>query len=202
MESPLPPDLAVEGLPEWTRTERFDIEGKAENTSTVRQAQLIEMLETLLVERFQLSFHKEIRTVSGYALLQSKDGPKVKPAVAERNNGRADAQVGTYILPKASIEMLATFLTRRLRMPVQDRTGLDGFYQIDLRWTPGDNEFSSASGPNGPLPGTFVPRGIAPPDPNRASLFTAIEEQLGLRLESQKVQTDVIVIDRLEKPPQ
>ena len=100
------------------------------------------------------------------------------------------------------MKMLAMFLTTRLQLPIQDKTGVDGFYDIDLRWTPGDNEFSSAVGPDGqPLPATFVPRGTAPPDLNRASLFTAIQEQLGLRLESQKIPSDVLVIDRLERPP-
>jgi uncharacterized protein (TIGR03435 family) len=117
-------------------------------------------------------------------------------------DARPGAQAGTYMFPRASMKMLASFLTTRLRMPVQDQTGLDGFYDIDLRWTPGDNEFSSAFGPDGlPLPATFVPRGTAPPDPNRASLFTAIQEQLGLRLEPKRIASDVVVIDRLERPP-
>ena len=94
------------------------------------------------------------------------------------------------------LEFLASTLSSQLGRPVIDRTGLTGHYTFKLQWTPDPGQSASKFG--GPLPpGVDAP---PPPDPNGPSIFTAIQEQLGLRLESQKGPVDLIVIDRVEKP--
>src|ERR1035438_4206835 len=94
------------------------------------------------------------------------------------------------------LDMLASNLSRQLGRPVIDRTGLKGNYDFKLTWTPDPGQSGGQfAGP--PPPGADAP---PPPDPNGPSIFSAVQEQLGLRLESQKGPVDLIVIDRVEKP--
>ena len=189
-------DFQLSGGPGWVGTERFDITARSDAESakglediakmtdaqrrTVRE-QMGEKLSSLLADRFQLVVHKETKDQPIYALVVSKSGPKlqeVKEAGARQgmNMGRGRAQGFG-----ASVEMLVQDLSSVMGRPVIDKTGLSGKYDFVLEWTP-DMAATGDSAPVGP------------------TIFTALQEQLGLRLESQKGPVENIVIDRAEKP--
>lgn len=170
---PIPIRQRVIGGPSWIDDEAFNIEGKAEDPSTGTEAQLKSMLQHLLAERFKLEFHTETREVQGFALVVAKSGPKLKPGTGEPSTGFRFSG-GSMSATNATMESLAGSLTNRIGSPVIDRTGLAGGYAITL-------------------PGNISN------DPNGSSPSTALDE-LGLRLESQKVKIEIIVIDHVEKP--
>jgi uncharacterized protein (TIGR03435 family) len=176
----------IVGGPAWAETDVFDIEAKAEDPATVTNQQMLVMLQSLLTERFKLKFHKETKEVSGYALLVAAGGSKLKEAdPAEPQSFIAAPVVKGQKIP---VLTLANVLAQRLGRPVFDQTSLTGLYDFTLKWTPDEIEL----GPNG------LPRPAG--DPSGPSLMTAIQEQLGLRLQSQKVPTEVVVIDSVERP--
>ena len=138
------------------------------------------MLQTLLTERFQLVLHREQREISYVALTVGKNGPKL-PAPTEASNAPSRPQIpGRIISNQMTMSKLTTLLSRFLRQTVLDQTRLTGSYDINLTWLPEN----------------------APPDaPPGPSIFTAVQEQLGLKLESRKGPVEVLVIDHAEKNP-
>jgi uncharacterized protein (TIGR03435 family) len=167
------------GGPKWVDSEHYDIDGRAE--SRVPRDQIILMLQSLLVERFKLKVHRETRELPVYALTIAKGGPKM-PRATEGDPKNGGTSVGPRnITAKGSvIGDFARTLADLLMRPVLDRTGLEGLYDIKLV------DFAPLSGTGDDAP--------------EASLFTAIQEQLGLKLESQKGPVQVLVIDSAEKP--
>jgi uncharacterized protein (TIGR03435 family) len=177
----------IVGGPLWAETTAFDIEAKAENPSTTTSAQMLLMLQTLLADRFNLRFHRQNRDVPGFALLVSNNGPKLVEAKPEEpQTFTAAPTVKGQRMPTATI---ANFLSQRLGRIVVDKTGLTGQYDFTLTWTPDETEL----GPNGQP----VSR---PPDQTGPSLVTAVQEQLGLRLERTNVPMELFVIDSVEMP--
>jgi uncharacterized protein (TIGR03435 family) len=174
--------VGVESGPSWMDSTRFLIEGKAVDTSTVTRAQLTQMLQQLLRDRFKVKLHRQTKEVSGYALVIAKGGPKLKEVDStETKTGTRSDRGG--ISGQGTIGNVAGALSRSLGMPVTDDTGLRGVFHLDLKWTPD-------------------PVGNSPlPDPaGGPSIFTAVQEQLGLRLEPRKTSVTTIVIDSAEKP--
>ena len=165
-------DYQVSG-PNWLSTEQYDI--VANTGAPVNQDQLRLMLQTLLAERFRLVLHRGERTRSVYALVVGKDGPKLTEAKSDDNAGTT-ADMGHLVFTAASMSALARRLSQQLHEPVSDLTGLKGIYNFTLDWQQDDN----VSGP---------------------SLFTAVQEQLGLKLEAKKVPIEVLVVDHAEKIP-
>jgi uncharacterized protein (TIGR03435 family) len=162
------------------------------------------MLQALLTERFKLVAHKEDRPSSGYALVVDKGGPKFKEDDPKTNFMGSHAGQMFYGAPghgalKGVMTMatLASNLSTQGYGPVQDLTGLTGKYDIDLTWTP-DKAFEpravDATASAATSPGADIP---AP----EASLFTALRESLGLKLERRNVQTQFVVIDHIERIP-
>jgi uncharacterized protein (TIGR03435 family) len=201
-------DSQIAGGPAWMDSERYDIVAKGEGNATVDQ--LREMLGTLLADRFDLKFHPETKELPVYALLIGKNGPKLKPSEdqptasssAPANGPRGNrgvmmtrGGVTTQLNGSMSMAQLATGLATSLGRKVIDKTGLQGNYDVKLEWTPQVGEGPQVPG----VPGGGGDRG-ASPDPSVAGIFTAIQEQLGLRLESQKGPVDTIVIDSAAKP--
>jgi uncharacterized protein (TIGR03435 family) len=182
-------DEEIAGGPNWAGSDRFDIETKTDNPA-VTEALLAEMLQQLLSDRFKLTFHREPKEISGYRLVVAKNGPKLRavtdPEAHTLIGGNPSGGLMSFQTP---IIALADYLSARLGKRVQDQTGLTGKYQFTLTWTPAENEVVP--------PGT-PPRG-APPNAS-ASLITAIQEQLGLKLESAKVPSPVLVIDSVQRP--
>lgn len=166
-------DHQIFGGPPWMDKDLFDIEAKAPRQANEREME--QMVQTLLADRFQLATHRETRQQPVLELVVAKDGPKLgQPIEGKRNNARPGQVTGR----NAPVEFLAGMLTYMLGKTVVDKTGIEGKFSYDLKWTPDE--------PSGARDGV--------------SLFAAIEEQLGLKLEARKGQVEVIVVDHVEKP--
>jgi uncharacterized protein (TIGR03435 family) len=170
------------GQPGWLTSERFDIAAKPQSPVGYKECQL--MLQTLLAERFKLAIHSETRQLSVYKLVVAKNGPRVHKVDVDPHIGvkTFSTSVAQLVTTGSSMSQLAGMLasTPELDNLVVDRTGLDGYYEFTLEWTP---ESRSADGTPGP------------------SLFLALQEQLGLKVEAGKGPVQVFVIDRIEKVP-
>ncbi len=167
--------------PGWAENVKFDIAAKY--PPDTKSADRVLMLRTLLEQRFKLAVHRESKEMPGYALVVAKGGSKLQPVEAggsstSTNGGR----VLTLTAKKTSMGQLADLLARDLSVMVVDQTGMDGVYDFDLRWS---NEERNTGDDAEPAP----------------SLFTAVQEKLGLRLQSQKVPVPVIVVDHVERMP-
>jgi uncharacterized protein (TIGR03435 family) len=181
----------ITGGPAWVDSERYDIEARASDTASDPQLRL--MLQTLLMERFRVRLHRETREGPVYALVVAPGGPKMKPFSGECvEEPGLITLYGRLIGKCGSADKIAASLSRVVMdRPVVDRTALTGsFGDIRLDWVPDDTQF----------PGWG--RGLKPvSDPAGASLFTSIQEQLGLRLEPARGPVAIIVIDAAERPP-
>lgn len=202
------------GGPAWitAASERFDITAKA--TEGTKPDQMLLMVQQLLADRFKLRLHQETRELPIFALVMARDdrrlGPQMKPAAfdcttlraalargerptlpprADKPSCGAQTRLGHFLVggyPMSDIARnLSAFVGGR---PVVDRTGLTGIYDFELTWTPDQL-------PPAP-PGQTLP----PADPNGPSLFTAVQEQLGLRLQATTGPVEVLVIDNAERP--
>src|SRR5262249_51831158 len=153
-----------------------------------------------LEERFQLKTHRETRTTPGFALVVAKGGPKFQPgdpaAPASLNSFAGRPLTGQ----NATMALLAGVLAGRLNKPVAGETGLSGGYNFTLKWTPGDDETGfGANLPGGvqipPEIRAQIAAATSGNDPNGPSLYTAVQGQLGLRLNPKPLPIDVLVID-------
>jgi bla regulator protein blaR1 len=205
-------DFQISGGPGWINSDRFDILAKSDRDAAeggpddlrkmsdaqmkTAQEQMRLKLQALLADRFQLTIHHETKDQPVYALVIGKNGSKLKESEVKQGDRRRMMRMGRSELngEGVEIEMLTHTLSNVLGRPVIDRTGLKGNYDFKLTWTPDPGQSGGFGGP--PPPGVEAP---PPPDPNGPSIFTAVQEQLGLRLESQKGPVDLIVIDRVEK---
>ena len=169
--------------PAWLETQRYDIVGQADVAGYGNLRQIQEMLQSLLESRFDLKFHREKRELSIYAITVAKGGPKLTKHT-EASNGlptqSGNGSGGGRRFTNNSMSDFALGMQAFLDRPVVDETGIAGRYDFVLRWSPDD---SITDFPNS-APG----------------LFTAVQEQLGLKLEPVKGPADVYVIDHVEKP--
>jgi uncharacterized protein (TIGR03435 family) len=187
----LPSNSLIAG-PDWinSRDVRFDIVAKT--SVDVPRDQVLLMMQNLLAERLQLKLHHEPREQSFLALVVGKNGPKLPPA----KDAAIPPQIAGRILhPRMPMLMLATLLSRFERQLVLDKTELAGLFSVDLQWTP---EVLRERALQGGAPPTLNGQ---PVDVNGPSIYTALQEQLGLRLESRKAPVDSLVIDHAEKTP-
>lgn len=151
-------------------------------------------LGNLLEERFLLTLHRETKEQQVCALVVAQSGPKLQES--KEGMGRAGMDRGLLTGQGVGLGLLAKNLSNQLDRTVIDHTDLSGKYDFELKWTPDPGQPTAAPlGP--PPPGVKLP---PPPDPNGPSIFTALTEQLGLRLESQKGPVEMLVIDRVERP--
>jgi len=179
----------IAGGPKWVDEDRYDIDAKAAGPAGDRE--LMAMLRRLLSERFKLEFHRETRELPGYALVVGKGGLKAKrsqPEAESRTNSSREA----IDAEACSLHQLAQKLSEVIHLPVADLTGVEGEFDFQLKWTPDDMRAKPPSG--GDKPGT-LPVDLS----NGPSVFAALQEQLGLKLEPRKVPTEVLVIDHAEK---
>ncbi len=187
-------DFQVSGAAGGIDSDRFDIDAVAAKPFEKGEMRL--MLQALLAERFALKVRKDTQEKSGFALVVQKSGPKLPPAEEDKSILFSRAPGGDITLSARSVSMtqLAGALSSNLGAIVVDRTGLEGVFNASLQWTP-DPSNRLLTGKNGePLP---PPASDEVPGP---SIFTALPEKLGLRLESRKVPVEVIVIERAEHP--
>jgi uncharacterized protein (TIGR03435 family) len=190
------PAYALAGAPAWLDSNKYDIIARAPAGSSDDQLRL--MLQQLLMERFKLQFHRENKDLAGYALVLAKDGPKFTIEKQPDQPGKDDGRVGAgrgmargHMVPASS---LALTLGLYLGRPVLDQTGIDGPFNFELHWTPDETERQ----PGSPPPAAEPPASNEPTGP---SLFAAIQEQLGLKLNSQRTSVEMLVIDHLQEIP-
>jgi uncharacterized protein (TIGR03435 family) len=183
------PEPQIIGGPKWVDQDRYYIEAKA--TVPAGDHELMPMLRTLLADRFKLVLHREQRTIPGYRLVLGKGGLKAQASAPDRASA-GHSQRGRIEAEGCSMSQLALKLAEVLQQPVLDATGAVGKFDLKLEWTPDDMQ---AKPPSGDQRG-----GIAPESGAGPSIFAALQEQLGLKLESGKVAAEVLVIDSAEKP--
>lgn len=173
------------GLPDWAKTERWDVDGAPDAEGQPNWVQMQALMRKILAERFGLKLHREQRQLAVYALTLAKGGPKMTPNTSDPNGlleQRNSAVNGrdTEDLKNASMQDLTEILQFRVGRPVLDRTGLKGRYDFKLQWTTDEMQATAADAPPG--------------------IFTAIQEQIGLKLEPVKAMADVLVVDAVERP--
>lgn len=180
--------------PGWVRTgpQRFDIVAQAPPDTP--QDRLLSMLQRLLADRLNLRVHREPRQLSFLALVIAKGGPKLSAVDAESALGSSPSIPGRINSPKMSMTTLAKLLARFQRDTVLDLTGLDGFYEIHLEYAPETVRTIPAAGDAA---------GRTPEQEPSAgpSLYSALQRQLGLKLEPRKGTIEVLVVDSAEKTP-
>jgi len=173
----------ISGQPSWALSEHYDLDAKSEGEGTLTTAQSRQMVQTLLADRFQLKVHRETQEVSIYALVVGKSGPKFQASAPDATGGYSvrAGEKGIHMEAKrGSMEQLARQLSGAAGRPVVDKTGLTGTYVYTLDWFPADR--------------------TPPPDLDAPDMFAALQEQLGLKLESTKGPIEKLVIDHVEKP--
>ena len=188
--------------PDWLDTERFDIVAKVAPNTPTGQVHL--MLQTLLAERFKLRVHREQKVMPVYAMVVGKSGLKIKPMEGEQE-GRLRMMMspaGRKMSGPATLNTLAGSLAQMLDRPVVDLTELKGTYEIDLEWVPDEREGGGMMAKMKAMAeeASRDPHGD-PAGPNGLSLFGALQEKLGLRLETRKSPVDIVVVDSGEKVP-
>ena len=182
-------DFQISGGPAWVRSDRYDVTAKPDGS--VRDQQMKEMLQALLAERFQLQFHRQTQEGPIYALLIGKNGPKLQPAPESDNSGISSNSNAIKTILKgnhATMEELAASLGNRVGRPVIDKTGMSGKFDFELSWVADLTVHTGATDP-----------GI--PDVSGPSIFTALQEQLGLQLVPKKVPVEFIIVDHVERTP-
>ena len=181
------------GGPDWINSGHYDIVAVTPGEIRPSHDEQMSMLRALLADRFKLTFHREPKEFSIYALEIIKGGPKLKDTTHSADPpsvGPGVVYPQRIVLPARNATMtdFASLMQRAiLDRPVVDRTGLTGRYDFDLEWAPDESQFG------GDLP-------PAPADAAAAPLFTAIQQQLGLKLEATKGPVAALVIDTAERP--
>ena len=170
-------DSQIADAPGWLTSQYYDVDAKPEEGVLLSYEEVRPRLQKLLAQRFKLQTHTQMHDVAGYALVVAKGGPKLKPSTSL-------AQTGGFMLPNrlwnenATMEMLSAMLARPVHRPVVDQTGIKGSFDINLN---------------------FAPEGAT--DSSLPSVFTALQEKLGLRLENRKVPQETLVIEHVERVP-
>ncbi len=184
-------DLAYFELPQTPAFEKmgdvpYDIMAKAEGDASPSRAEFRQMLQLLLADRFHLEIHREKREMEVYALVIGKNGSKLKESAPDASGpGRLQVTGRNYTVtnPKADMSAIVLMVMNSFPgRPVVDRTGLTGTYDVHLVYTP------------------QTPANRADPQPGDLSIFTAVQEQLGLKLEPRKEMIEVVMVDRMDKP--
>jgi uncharacterized protein (TIGR03435 family) len=175
------PDFLISGGPGWRDSDKYNIEAKVGSPLPPwpdSNKQLSLMFQSLLEDRFKLVVHREIREEPVYELVVARSGAKLKMASADERAG-FEMTTGRIHSMAVPLEYLATNLGYLLGRQVMDKTGLTGRYSYTITYTPEDAAPADAEGP---------------------SIFTAVQEQLGLKLESTKGRVELLMIDHAEKP--
>ena len=177
----------IVGLPGWAKSDRIAVQAKMDADTAAaldklppleRWKQMQLMLQAMLADRFALKAHRESRELPIYVLTVAAGGSKMKKTAADNLGGNANYASGKVTAHETSVEALAANLSFAVGRPIVNKTGLEGGYDFAL---------------------DYAPEGADASDP-RPSLFTALEEQLGLKLVPSKGPVDVIVVDHIERP--
>jgi uncharacterized protein (TIGR03435 family) len=185
----------IVGAPAWFATDKFDIDGVPDVEGQPSSKQFKLLFQSVLTDRFKLTFHHDQKELSVYALTVGKSGPKMTETIHKPTDpvnflfrGKAGALMVTNATMKDFCDGMQSAVMDK---PVVDHTGLTPRYDFNLNWTPDESQFESMGG--------FKPP--ATEDPNAPpALSTAMQEQLGLKFDAVKAPADVFVIDKVEKP--
>jgi uncharacterized protein (TIGR03435 family) len=204
-------DDRIFGGPAWLSAERYNIDAKIDDAVAEKLKQLSpdqsklarqHMLQALLADRLNLIVHRETRDLPVYSLVVAKNGPKLQESKPDDpyldgfkdKSGRGGTGImmgsGSIVGQAAHLDALVPLFSILVGRTVVDKTGLTGTYDFKLKWTPDQNLAATSTGS----------AGVQPPESSAPSLFTAIQEQLGLKLEPGKGPVEVIVIDHVERP--
>jgi uncharacterized protein (TIGR03435 family) len=182
--------------PAWFGADLYDIEGKPDVEGIPNTKQTLMMVQKLLADRFQLKFHHEKRELSVYVISVGSGNLKMTKSSAAPNDSSAFhfRDLGDLTVRNQSMTDFASWMQTVLDKPVVNQTELPGKYDFQLKWTPDESQFATFRGT-----GTSIP---PPSDDAKAppNLYTAMQEQLGLKMGPEKIPADVIVIDHVEKP--
>ena len=173
------------GVPDWAKSEHWDVDGLADVEGTPSLAQTQGMIRQLLSDGFGLKVHRETREVSGYVLTVAKGGPKIAksqgaPNGSPRQNSHMNAGQRDIKFTNNTMNEFAQAMQFYISEPVSDRTALPGRWDFELKWTADEMR--------------------APVEDAAPGVFTAVQEQLGLKLEPVKAPMDVLVVDSIQKP--
>jgi uncharacterized protein (TIGR03435 family) len=198
----------ISGDPAWVASDKYDVTAKAaKGNLSLDQYRL--MVQALLTDRFKLAAHRETKERNGFVLVTAKGGPKLAEANAQscvergapRDPGKSDAVTcGTFFTGPSSLDarkmsmaQFANTLSMVLGNPVLDKTEIAGSFDIHLEFNPEGTNLTGRG---------VLPLDAAPEDDRaKPSLFTALQQQAGLRLESAKVPATLLVIDHVERMP-
>jgi uncharacterized protein (TIGR03435 family) len=185
----------VSAGPAWSASDRYDITAKKERDPRLAKPDDDRYrARALLADRFNLSIHRESKELPIYALVVEKNGSKLqlaKPPIGSSGvSGHGGSGRTQLMFTDSPISLLVHELSRRLGRPVVDYTGLSAHYDFKLEWTSDESRPALAS----------IDSAIASPDSSGPSIFTALQEQLGLKLEAEKGPVEIIVIDRADRP--
>lgn len=187
-------DKQVAELPDWASSQKYDLNGKPDVPGMPNSDQLRDLVKQALTDRFQLKFHDDKREMSAYVLSVAKGGEKMEKAAADSGSlpGLFFRGLGVLTVRNATMEDFCQLMQSAvLDRPVVDQTGLQGRYNFLLKWTPDESQFGGM--------------GIKVPPPSDAAdapppLYTAITEQIGLKLEAGKAPVRVLVVDHVDHP--
>ncbi len=186
--------LQITGGPEWMKTEKFDVLIQPNMPGRPSTVQMRSILRKLLADRFKLTFHHAQKELPVYGIVAAKGGPKLTPATADSvaaNTAAIGFSEAAMTVSYATMTEFASLMQRYVALdrPIVDHTGISGKYDFKLSWAPDPSQF------NGDSPWPITNDINSPP-----SLYTAIQEQLGLKLQPIKEPIDVLAIDSVEKP--
>ena len=190
---------AISGAPGWVDSDHYDILAEAPGEVRPNLDEQMAMLRKLLSDRFNLTFHREQKEFSIYALTLAKNGPKLKESTISPDASPEGPPPLIFVVSPQSLhlpgrnatmaELASVFQRAALDRPVIDKTGLSGRYDFDLEFTPDESQFGGAFGKR---PGND--------DSAKPGLFAAIQQQLGLRLEATRGPVEALVVDHVERP--
>ena len=184
----------IVNAPDWFATDKFDLDGVPDTEGQPSSKQMKLLIQSALTDRFHLTFHRDERELSVYAITVAKGGPKLTETIHKPSDpvNFLYRKLGQLMVTNATIKDFCDGMQgSALDKPVVDHTGLTARYDFTLDWTPDDSQFAQF-GPRPPAPATEDPN--APP-----SLSTAMQEQLGLKIDATKASALVFVIDKVEK---
>jgi uncharacterized protein (TIGR03435 family) len=179
----------IAGGPKWLKTQKFDLVGDPETQTRPSSDEFKKMVQDLLTDRFHLTAHHETRDLSVFEIVAAKSGPKLSKSSRPPDGiPSVSYSPGQLSVANATLADLATFLQRFVAdRPVFDRTGIIGRYDLSLRWTP--DELQAGGSRQGEANDSSLP-----------GLYTAFQEQLGLKLQETKLPAQVFVVDHVDMP--
>jgi uncharacterized protein (TIGR03435 family) len=187
------PDRQIAGAPGWTDTEKWNIEAKPDTPGMPSIPQMRLIVQSLLAERFALKSHEEKQKMAAFALTVGNKGPKMTKTADTSESPNFVAPLGMLDARSSTMGEFAHFLQSSvLGRPVVDNTGLTGRWDFTLKWTPDETQFTG--------PGMKVPPQTADDANGPPPLLTAIQEQLGLKLQAEKADVLVLVVDHVDHP--